>query len=48
MNYTKPEVGVLGQAVQVIEAHPSQKIAGNQDPVSNPTLVPNPAYDLDE
>ncbi len=47
MIYTKPEVGILGQAVRVIE-RPNQKVAGNQDPISNPTLQPGPAYDLDE
>lgn len=45
MNYTKPEVAVLGKAVRVIEQRtakpPQTVIDGNQ-----PKL--NPAYDLDE
>jgi hypothetical protein len=47
MKYTKPEVGVLGQAVQVIELVNPPKITGNVDG-SAFIWVPNPAYDLDE
>jgi hypothetical protein len=47
MNYTKPEVAVLGQAVNVIE-HSTQK--GNVVATDAPGLkqtLPIPAYDLD-
>lgn len=44
MNYTKPEVAILGQAVQVIELLHPTKIGGNVDS----SQVTNPAYDLDE
>jgi hypothetical protein len=44
MNYTKPEVAVLGDAVRVIE-HTTSKLGQSQDGnVKN--LIP--AYDLDE
>ena len=46
MNYTKPEVAVLGQAVRVIEQH----VKGGFtliDPVPNQAKL-TPAYDLDE
>lgn len=45
MNYTKPEVAVLGEAVSLIESTGSKPslIAGD----SGFTKV-NPAYDLDE
>jgi hypothetical protein len=44
MNYTKPEVAVLGQAVHVVEQLPP--IKGR---VSTDGFQPvNPAYDLDE
>lgn len=47
MNYTKPEVAVLGKAVRVIEQFPNTKgITGSPDLLHKP--VPNPAYDLDE
>jgi hypothetical protein len=46
MNYTKPEVAVLGEAVCVIESR-TQKILGTPtDGV--PSKKFNPAYDLDE
>ena len=50
MNYTKPEVAVLGQAVRVIEMT-RLKINGTQyDGVTKgvPNPLFNPAYDLDE
>ena len=47
MNYTKPEVAVLGKAVGVIEQlfpiKPQQKLP---DGTNQPRV--NPAYDLDE
>jgi len=43
MNYTKPAVAELGEAVRVIEFH--VKLNGTI-PDSGPRL--NPAYDLDE
>jgi hypothetical protein len=47
MTYTKPEVGVIGQAVQVIENYPQgpEKISTDSD---SSLQVTNPAYDLDE
>jgi len=48
MNYTKPEVAVLGEAVNVIE-HSFQKVGLAVD--GNPRaqqLAIAPAYDLDE
>lgn len=45
MNYTKPEVSVIGQAVQVIESLNPPKISTDSDGSSK---VNNPAYDLDE
>jgi hypothetical protein len=46
MNYTKPEVVVLGTAHSVIE-HATGKVGTGSD-TSNPTGFQNPAYDLDE
>jgi len=46
MNYTKPEVAVLGEAVHVIEQIPHQK--GSYKPPDGATTFVNPAYDLDE
>lgn len=47
MNYTKPEVAVLGEAVSVIEL-----ITGTKGPFTpfdaGVQIGPNPAYDLDE
>ncbi len=48
MNYTKPEVAVLGDLVRVIEQRPLQGKV-----IPSPTEAPylrtvNPAYDLDE
>jgi hypothetical protein len=48
MNYTKPEVRVLGEAVCVIEqVTPHSKPGGSFDGVGAPMLINN-AYDLDE
>jgi hypothetical protein len=47
MNYTKPEVAVLGQAVRVIEGYSSKQTFGPIDNVLKQTKLP-PAYDLDE
>jgi hypothetical protein len=47
MNYTKPEVAVLGQAVRVIEQTHLKAVMGQIDPARPSTFV-NPAYDLDE
>lgn len=47
MNYTKPEVAVLGEAVRVIEQIPPTKTA---PPLTDGPRVMslNSAYDLDE
>lgn len=45
MNYTKPEVAVLGKAVRVIE---QQTGKGNVTFYDGRPLAGNPAYDLDE
>jgi hypothetical protein len=45
MNYTKPEVAVLGEAVCVIESF--QKPGVTHSDGINPTKL-NAAYDLDE
>jgi hypothetical protein len=45
MNYTKPEVAVLGNAVQVIEQR-TAKIP--QEVLEPPHALQNAAYDLDE
>jgi hypothetical protein len=47
MNYTKPEVAVLGQAVRVIEQNHQIKGSSPSDAPPKTGLV-NPAYDLDE
>jgi len=47
MNYTKPEVAVLGKAVRVIELVQGGKISGTPAD-SAPGYTVNPAYDLDE
>jgi hypothetical protein len=44
MNYTKPEVAVLGQAVAVIEGSTSKP--GNYMDAKSTAVTP--AYDLDE
>ncbi len=44
MNYTKPEVEVLGQAVRVIEGT-TNKTGSFPDGLKSPIV---PAYDLDE
>jgi hypothetical protein len=46
MNYTKPEVAVLGQAVRVIESR-TNKLGHSFDGKGVPQIA-NPAYDLDE
>jgi len=46
MNYTKPEVAELGQAVRVIEGIPLPK--GNFTVSDGPLTKHAPAYDLDE
>ncbi len=46
MNYTKPEVAVLGDAVRVIELR-GTKTGSQSDGVGQPKIL-NPAYDLDE
>jgi hypothetical protein len=47
MNYTKPEIAVLGDAARVIEMTGAKVIVMKLDPVtSHPPF--NPAYDLDE
>ena len=47
MNYTKPEIAVLGQAVRVIEGTAHTKIQnGVLD--ADRTFTLKPAYDLDE
>ena len=43
MNYTKPEVAVLGEAVSVIESHAK---GGKLD--FDGRISEHPAYDLDE
>jgi len=45
MNYTKPEVAVLGKAVRVIES--LTKGGHNSDAIGVPGKL-TPAYDLDE
>jgi len=47
MNYTKPEVTVLGQAVGVIENRIGKLGSTFTDGPNGPKVVP-PAYDLDE
>jgi hypothetical protein len=46
MNYTKPQVAVIGEAVRVIEAF----VKANPHVILDPpyTVLLNPAYDLDE
>jgi hypothetical protein len=46
MNYTKPEVAVLGEAVCVIENRMQKGLVPNYDGVKPPKTTP--AYDLDE
>jgi len=46
MNYSKPEVNLLGQAKNVIEQ--SQTIKPPHTVVETPTSKCSPAYDLDE
>ena len=46
MNYTKPEVAEMGQAVRVIEQ--LRKIAVGTDGQPPKQFAVNPAYDMDE
>ncbi len=49
MNYTKPEVAVLGRAARVIESTNSKsKTAGYDSSTQQLGYVFIPAYDLDE
>ncbi len=48
MNYTKPEVAVLGEAVRVIELISPFKTSAGTDGLPPKQYVVNPAYDLDE
>jgi hypothetical protein len=48
MNYTKPEVAVLGQAVRVIEQMLTQKPPLHAVDSITGVRNANPAYDLDE
>jgi hypothetical protein len=48
MNYTKPKVAVLGEAVRVIEMFPLVKGTSGSDGILAQHQVVNPAYDLDE
>jgi hypothetical protein len=45
MNYTKPEVAVLGKAVSVIE---HINVKGTLQPPDGTRQLVSPAYDLDE
>jgi len=47
MNYTKPEVAVLGEAVNVIEQHTAKRNQISSDPLFGVGQL-NAAYDLDE
>lgn len=47
MNYTKPEIAVLGQAIRVIEQHTAKINPMSSDTVFGPGTL-NAAYDLDE
>jgi len=48
MNYTKPEVAVLGQAVRVVEGVIGKQPFGTLDSKPLPPNRVQPAYDLDE
>jgi hypothetical protein len=47
MNYTKPEVAVLGEAVNVIEQNTAKRNHISSDPLFGVGQL-NAAYDLDE
>jgi hypothetical protein len=47
MNYTKPEVAVLGQAVRVIEDRHTKPVSQLADGFNGPKTLSS-AYDLDE
>jgi hypothetical protein len=46
MNYKKPEVSTIGDAMTVIEQIMSKPVTNPTEPLRNPTT--NAAYDLDE
>ncbi len=46
MNYTKPEVAVLGEAIRVIENRVSKPSTAIIEAIGVPKM--NPAYDFDE
>jgi hypothetical protein len=46
MNYTKPEVAVLGEATSLIESYTGKGMTHAGDGSVFPVI--NPAYDLDE
>ncbi len=48
MNYTKPEVAVLGKAVRVIEKVIGKTFSGTPDGALQQPKYNQPAYDLDE
>ena len=48
MNYTKPEVAVLGKAVRVIEHVIGKTLTGQPDGAPRQPKFNQPAYDLDE
>jgi hypothetical protein len=48
MNYTKPEVAELGQAVCVIEGVIGKTTSGTPDGALRQPKFNQPAYDLDE
>jgi hypothetical protein len=48
MNYTKPAVAVLGEAVRVIEHVTSKTTFGTPDGALQQPKYNQPAYDLDE
>lgn len=48
MNYTNPELTVLGEAVRVIEQFPNTKGITGVVEVALGKRIPNPAYDFDE
>jgi len=48
MNYSKPEINILGDAKMVIEQFPHSKNSLPEIDGVPPTYVKNPAYDLDE
>jgi hypothetical protein len=45
MNYTRPEIAVLGNAISLIEMTGGK---GTSTPIDSLKSLVNPAYDLDE